>query len=90
MPAAHLHWTWQGMVGNTQLVWAPPTSFILDKLERLMPGERLVGAVVHHFADDVKSEIVRVPGMTGPCARRRDRRGPIRANITAVPTEAAE
>lgn len=87
--SGHLHWTWQGTVGSTQLVWAPPTSFILDKLERLMPGERLVGAVVHYFADDVKSEIVRVPGMTAHVLDDViDEVYP--RNITAVPTEAAE
>lgn len=29
-----------------------------------MPGERLVGAVIHTLGDEVTSEIVAVPGMT--------------------------
>jgi alkaline phosphatase D len=62
--SGHLHWSWQGEVNGMRLLWCPPTSFILDKLERLMPGERLVGAALHHFGDDVASEIVAVPGMT--------------------------
>lgn len=61
--SGHLHWSWQGEVNGMRLLWCPPTSFILDKLERLMPGERLVGAALHHFGDDVVSEIVAVPGM---------------------------
>ncbi|MGL3607947.1 metallophosphoesterase family protein [Rhizobium sp. G187] len=61
--SGHLHWAWQGAVGATKLVWAPPTSFIIDKLEREMPGERVVGAALHHLTDTVTSEIVAVPGM---------------------------
>ncbi|MCD2180567.1 metallophosphoesterase family protein [Rhizobium sp. GN54] len=62
--SGHLHWAWQGRFGNTALTWAPSAAFVIDKLEREMPGERLVGAVVHTFEDDVRSEIVTVPGMT--------------------------
>ncbi|WP_027998342.1 metallophosphoesterase family protein [Sinorhizobium arboris] len=62
--SGHLHWAWQGHHAGTELVWAPPTSFIIDKLEREMPGERLVGAVVHHFGEGrVDSEVVAVPGL---------------------------
>lgn len=60
--SGHLHWAWQGKVGGTTLVWAPPTSFIIDKLEREMPGDRLIGGVIHHLSEDVTSEIVEVPG----------------------------
>ncbi|CAN7731845.1 metallophosphoesterase family protein [Neorhizobium tomejilense] len=62
--SGHLHWAWQGRFENTALTWAPSAAFILDKLVREMPGERLVGAVVHEFGDDVESDIVAVPGMT--------------------------
>jgi alkaline phosphatase D len=62
--SGHLHWAWQGRFENTALTWAPSSAFILDKLVREMPGERLVGAVVHEFGDDVESDIVAVPGMT--------------------------
>lgn len=62
--SGHLHWAWTGKHAGTALVWAPPTSFIIDTLERPMPGERLVGAVVHRFSDaGVASEIVAVPGL---------------------------
>ncbi|HEV7319724.1 MAG TPA: metallophosphoesterase [Ensifer sp.] len=62
--SGHLHWAWTGEHAGMSLVWAPPTSFIIDTLERPMPGERLVGAVVHVFTDDdVSSEIIRVPGV---------------------------
>ncbi|AYG60630.1 metallophosphoesterase family protein [Rhizobium jaguaris] len=62
--SGHLHWAWKGQFDNTALVWAPAASFILDKMERLMPGERLIGAAVHELGDDVTTEIVAVPGMT--------------------------
>ncbi|WP_105437074.1 metallophosphoesterase [Neorhizobium sp. T25_13] len=62
--SGHLHWAWQGRFENTALTWGPSAAFILDKLVREMPGERLVGAVVHEFSDDVESDIVAVPGMT--------------------------
>ncbi|WJH41097.1 metallophosphoesterase [Aliirhizobium terrae] len=62
--SGHLHWAWKGQVGNTSVVWGPSAAFIIDTLEREMPGERLVGAVVHEFKDNVTSEIVAVPGMT--------------------------
>ncbi|MBO9126830.1 MULTISPECIES: metallophosphoesterase family protein [unclassified Rhizobium] len=62
--SGHLHWTWKGEFGQTSVVWAPPTAFILDTMEREMPGERLVGAAVHELGDDVTTELVAVPGMT--------------------------
>ncbi len=63
--SGHLHWAWQGRLGETDLLWAPPTSFIIDTLEREMPGDRLVGAVLHHVSEErIDSEIVAVPGLT--------------------------
>ncbi|WP_337270001.1 metallophosphoesterase family protein [Oryzifoliimicrobium ureilyticus] len=61
----HLHWAWKGAFKDAALVWGPSAAFIIDKLEREMPGERLIGAVVHRFdGDTVSSEIVAVPDMT--------------------------
>jgi 3',5'-cyclic AMP phosphodiesterase CpdA len=62
--SGHLHWAWKGNYENTALVWGPSAAFILDGMERDMPGERLVGAVMHEFGDTVASEIIPVPGMT--------------------------
>lgn len=62
--SGHLHWAWQGRHGNMALTWAPSAAFVIDKLEREMPGARLVGAAVHTFGDNVQTEIVAVPGMT--------------------------
>ncbi len=62
--SGHLHWAWQGRFERTSLTWGPSAAFIIDKMERAMPGERLIGAAVHAFADDVESRIVAVPGMT--------------------------
>lgn len=61
----HLHWAWKGALDKTSLVWGPSAAFIIDTLEREMPGERLIGAVIHTFdGDTVASEIVAVPDMT--------------------------
>ncbi|CDZ49530.1 metallophosphoesterase family protein [Neorhizobium galegae] len=62
--SGHLHWAWQGRHENMALTWGPSAAFIIDKLEREMPGERLIGAAVHTFGDDLQTEIVAVPGMT--------------------------
>ncbi|KQM31170.1 metallophosphoesterase [Rhizobium sp. Leaf68] len=61
----HLHWAWRGTLNQTSLVWGPSAAFLIDTLEREMPGERLIGAVIHTFEGAiVSSEIVAVPGMT--------------------------
>ncbi|APO73664.1 metallophosphoesterase domain-containing protein [Rhizobium etli 8C-3] len=62
--SGHLHWAWKGRFENTSVVWGPSAAFVIDTLEREMPGERLIGAVLHHLGDEVRSEIVAVPGMT--------------------------
>ncbi|WP_426131171.1 metallophosphoesterase family protein [Pararhizobium sp. PWRC1-1] len=60
----HLHWAWKGLFEKTSLVWGPSSAFIIDKMEREMPGERVVGAVIHTFGEDVSSEIVTLPELT--------------------------
>ncbi|PBB24671.1 MULTISPECIES: metallophosphoesterase [unclassified Mesorhizobium] len=66
--SGHLHRAWQGHYENTSLVWGPPAAFVVGDMERDMPGERLLGAVIHQlghqFGDTVASEIVAIPGMT--------------------------
>jgi alkaline phosphatase D len=62
--SGHLHWTWQGRYNDTSLIWGPSAAFILRTMEREMPGERLIGAVVHEFGETIESQIVAVPGMT--------------------------
>lgn len=62
--SGHVHWAWQGRHGNTALTWGPSAAYVIDKLEPEMPGERLIGAAVHTFGDDVSTELVTVPGMT--------------------------
>lgn len=61
--SGHLHWAWKGQFNKTSLVWGPSSAFIIDTMEREMPGERLVGAVIHTFGDDVESEIVTLPAL---------------------------
>ncbi|UVK51938.1 metallophosphoesterase [Mesorhizobium sp. AR02] len=66
--SGHLHRAWQGKYENTSLVWGPSAAFVVGDMEREMPGERLLGAVIHQFGhqfgDTVASEIVAIPGMT--------------------------
>ena len=62
--SGHLHWAWKGAFENTALVWGPSSAFIIDKLEREMPGERVVGAVIHTLGDGVSSEIITLPDLT--------------------------
>lgn len=62
--SGHLHRAWQGHYENTSLVWGPSAAFVVGDMEREMPGERLLGAVIHQFGDTVASEIVAIPGMT--------------------------
>lgn len=87
--SGHLHWTWQGVLDVAKLVWAPPTSFILDKMEREMPGERLVGGVVHHLGDEVTSEVFAVEGTTAYILDDVIEEVYPRA-ATAIPVEAAQ
>jgi alkaline phosphatase D len=61
--SGHLHWSWIGRHANTDLVWAPPSSFILGAMERDMPGARLLGAAVHLLGDSVESRLVPVEGL---------------------------
>jgi alkaline phosphatase D len=61
--SGHLHRAWTGHLNRTKLVWGPAASFIVGPMERDMPGERLVGAVIHTLDDDVTSEIVEIAGM---------------------------
>ncbi|TGW06246.1 metallophosphoesterase, partial [Mesorhizobium sp. M2D.F.Ca.ET.145.01.1.1] len=62
--SGHLHRAWQGKYQNTSLIWGPSAAFVVGDMERDMPGERLLGAVVLEFGDTVTSEIVASPGMT--------------------------
>ncbi|WP_341486780.1 metallophosphoesterase [Pararhizobium sp. A13] len=62
--SGHLHWAWKGAFENTSLVWGPSSAFIIGTLEREMPGERVVGAVIHTLSEDVSSEIVALPELT--------------------------
>ncbi|MDM9620499.1 metallophosphoesterase [Rhizobium sp. S96] len=61
--SGHLHWAWAGRHLDTSLVWGPSAAFILGGMERDMPGEKLIGAVVHELDQGVTSQIVAVPGM---------------------------
>lgn len=58
--SGHLHRAWQGTHNNTNLIWAPASSFIVGDMERDMPGARILGAAIHTLTDSVKSEIIEI------------------------------
>lgn len=55
--SGHLHRAWAGKYQNISLIWGPSCGFIVGPMERDLPGERIVGAVVHTLTDHVHSEI---------------------------------
>lgn len=61
--SGHLHVAATGRLDGTAIVWAPATSFMVGPMQRDMPGQRMLGAVIHHLETDVSSEIVAIPGL---------------------------
>ncbi|MCX2697891.1 metallophosphoesterase family protein [Ochrobactrum chromiisoli] len=58
--SGHLHRAWSGQANGTNYVWAPSAGFVAHAINRELPGERIIGAVVHNLDDTVRSEIVEV------------------------------
>lgn len=56
--SGHLHRAWAGHYQNISLIWGPSSGFIVGPMERDLPGERIVGAVIHTLTDRVHSEII--------------------------------
>lgn len=61
--SGHLHVAAQGRLGATAIVWAPSSAFTVGPMERDMPGQRRLGAVVHEFGETLASRIATVPGL---------------------------
>jgi 3',5'-cyclic AMP phosphodiesterase CpdA len=59
--SGHLHRAWTGSHAGTRYLWAPASSFTVGPMERDMPGERILGAVIHTLDETVSSEIVALP-----------------------------
>lgn len=59
--SGHLHRAWQGRYGSMACLWAPASSFVVGPMARDMPGERVLGAVIHEMGEDLASEIVTLP-----------------------------
>ncbi len=55
--SGHLHRAWAGHHQGISLIWGPSSGFIVGPMERDLPGERIVGAVIHTLSDTVHSEI---------------------------------
>lgn len=62
--SGHLHRAWEGEAFGTQYIWAPAAAFIVGPMERDLPGERFLGAVIHDLGETARSEIVRIGEMT--------------------------
>jgi hypothetical protein len=59
--SGHLHRAWTGAHLGTRYVWGPSSGFIVGPMERDMPGDRILGAVIHTLDETVSSEIVELP-----------------------------
>ncbi|MBB2972880.1 hypothetical protein FHU14_003405 [Mesorhizobium sp. RMAD-H1] len=62
--SGHLHRAWTGKLGDADLVWAPASAFVVGAMVRELPGERILGAAIHTFAEDVRTEIVEIAELT--------------------------
>lgn len=62
--SGHLHRAWAGEAYGTSCIWGPASAFIVGPMERDLPGERILGAVVHQLGDTAQSEIVRIGELT--------------------------
>lgn len=62
--SGHLHRAWAGEAFGTSYIWAPAAAFIVGPMERDLPGERILGAVIHDLGETAKSEIVHLSELT--------------------------
>lgn len=62
--SGHLHRAWSGDAFGTNYVWAPAAAFIVGPMERDLPGERILGAVIHDLDEIATSSIVRIDELT--------------------------
>lgn len=62
--SGHLHRAWKGEAFGTRYVWGPAAAFIVGAMERDLPGERILGAVVHELGEAATSAIVRIDELT--------------------------
>ena len=61
--SGHLHRAWTGLHAGTRYVWGPSSGFTVGPMERDMPGDRILGAVIHTLDETVESEIVALPAL---------------------------
>jgi 3',5'-cyclic AMP phosphodiesterase CpdA len=61
--SGHLHRAWAGSHAGTRYVWGPSSGFTVGPMERDMPGDRILGAVIHTLDETVESEIVALPAL---------------------------
>ena len=73
--SGHLHRAWTGAHLGTRYIWGPSSGFVVGPMERDMPGDRILGAVIHTLDETVSSEIVGAAGAAALRDRRRDPRG---------------
>lgn len=62
--SGHLHRAWTGEYNTIHYVWAPAAGFVAMAIERDLPGERILGAVIHDLDEIATSQIVRILTLT--------------------------
>lgn len=62
--SGHLHRAWSGEANGTRYIWAPSAGFVAHAIDRELPGERIVGAVIHDLDNAARSEIVEIDSLT--------------------------
>ena len=58
--SGHLHRAWSGEAAGISYVWAPSAGFVAHAIDRELPGDRIVGAVIHDLDDTATSKIVEI------------------------------
>ncbi len=62
--SGHLHKAHQVVSEGTRYVWAPASSFLVGEMQRAMPGEKRLGAVVYDLVGPtISAAIMDVPGL---------------------------
>lgn len=62
--SGHLHRAYVTETRGIQCIWGPASGFIVGPMERDLPGERILGAVIYDFDENVTTEIVEIGSLT--------------------------
>ncbi|MBV2143264.1 metallophosphoesterase [Falsochrobactrum sp. TDYN1] len=62
--SGHLHRAHATVAHGIECIWCPASSFIVGNMERDLPGQRILGAVIHDLDDNFRTEIVEIASLT--------------------------